>query len=55
MARDSINRNGIESPPVELIVDSKYSIYLTLLYVCQSLPLSLFPSFPHNATILNEL
>ena len=45
MARDSINRNGIESPPVEFIVDSKYSIvYISLLlYVHQSLPLSLFP------------
>ena len=44
MARDSINRNGIESLPVEFIVDSKYSIYISLLlYICQSFPLSLFP------------
>ena len=31
MARDSINRNGIESPPVEFIVDSKYTLLYTLI------------------------
>ena len=30
MVRDSINRNGIESPPVEFIVDSKYTLLYTL-------------------------
>ena len=48
MARDSINRNGIESPPVEFIVDSKHSIYITFvvhLSVFASVPL---PSLSHN-------
>ena len=49
MARDSINRNGIESPPVEFIVDSKHSIYITFvvrLLVFSSVPLL---SLSHNA------
>ena len=36
MARDSINRNGIESPPVELIVDSKYTSHLCCTFVSLS-------------------
>ena len=54
MARDSINRNGIESPPVEFIVDSKYTTCISHL-CCTFVSLCLCPSFPHNATILKEL
>ena len=51
MARDSINRNGIESPPVELIVDSKYTSHLC----CTFVSLCLCPSFPHKAYLLPNL
>ena len=50
MARDSINRNGIESPPVEFIVDSKYSIYLTFV-----VRLSVFASVPFSLILLPYL
>ena len=53
MARDSINRNGIESPPVEFIVDSKYSIYIS--FCCTFVSLFLCPSFHHNAYLLPYL
>ena len=53
MARDSTNRNGIESPPVEFIVDSKYTTYISHL-CCTFVSLCLCPSFPHNATILKK-
>ena len=54
MARDSINRNGIESPPVEFIVDSKYSTYVSHL-CCTFVSLCFCPSFPHKAYLLPNL
>ena len=50
MARDSINRNGIESAPVEFIVDSKHSIYITFVVHLSVFASVSLPPLSHNGT-----